>query len=190
MFYYQADFSFFVFLFLCPPLISVCSIPILILCLCTDLPSGSPAGLHTRYHLMKQRIICAWGSNTEKEQDEHMSMTSNCIASNTFSLQTRSHFFPSPVFFSTSFFLSSSLYPVRYLQPFLPPNPLMALAEKPVWEVHWRIKRTLTSNLEKEVEKMSGGNREVEMRERERKRDLGLLGAGGKENPTVKIKQL
>lgn len=88
------------------------------------------------------------------------------------------HIFPSnPLsFLPLSCFLFYQFFPLLFslscqtLQPFLPPNPLMALAEKPVWEVHWRIKRTLTSNLEKEVEKMSGGNREVEMREREKKR--------------------
>lgn len=52
--------------------------------LCSDLPSGTPAGLHTHCHLMKQRIICAWGSKKRKGPDEHMSMTWNCTASNTF----------------------------------------------------------------------------------------------------------
>lgn len=122
--YYQADFLSFAFYFYIhywflsvPP---SCSHVLL----CTDLPAGSPAGLYTHSHLMKQRMICAWGSNTEKEQDEHMSLTWNCTPSNTLSPSNPVSslllsFFPvalsSPLGMSCAPYLSSASFSDRSL---------------------------------------------------------------------------
>lgn len=80
--------------------------------LCSDLPSGTPAGLHTHCHLMKQRIICAWGSKKKKNGQTSTWAWPETVRHQThFCLQTHS-----PLFFlslSYKFFPFLSSHPVR-----------------------------------------------------------------------------
>lgn len=115
-----------------------------------------PAGLQTSYHLMKQRLICAWVYETEKEHDEHMTITWNCTASNKQNLPFKHSLFYSPFsyqFFPSSHHILSATFSDRSIpsRPRLstPPYPLLALAEKPVWDVHCRIKKEADKQIRK-----------------------------------------